>query len=709
MQDKIKKYINSPIFVDSNETDFSVILRTLLVTLLILSPIVLVTGLLTSNAEFVWGVIVTTGVVFGALWLLRQGFIKVAGLLLPLVLILLAMYFVFVGQGLNDTAFLLFPLAIILAGFFLGRLGLILFTLIAILYTFFILYATINDLIITCCNHLIRLDDAIAIVVILTATTVIFDMLSSRLSTMLVQTRHKEQALRESEAKLRLIYENAYDGISIYEELPNRSRRLIDCNDRYAEIAGRSKEELLKIGSTSQIQKKVSPEMNMEEVLRIRRENTPYHGLFSWNRPDGKENIIEYSAAPIQVGDRHWTIGLDRDITEHKQITEKLRENEAHLTAIINQMPFDLWACDADGRYIIQNAISLDIAGSLIGKTVDDLDVPPHLRSLYKKKHLQALSGQTVREEIEVMIKGQPRILESVQAPIFDKAPFSEGVPAEKNGRILGFIGLQFDITERKAAAQKLQEYSEQLEEMVAERTRALENAQERLIRQEKLAFLGQLAGSIGHELRNPLGIISNAIYFLKMALSDADVTIQDYLDLIGKRVAEADKIVSDLLNLSRNRSADLAPVQAKQLITDVLARHPVPETVTLSTNLADDLPALFVDAQQIQQVLSNLVINAYQAMPEGGALTLSAQLASQTAEAPTPAIVLAVRDTGAGMSSETLSKVFEPLYTTKTKGVGLGLAVSKNLVEINGGIIDVQSIPGQGATFIVTLPVNSS
>lgn len=256
------------------------------------------------------------------------------------------------------------------------------------------------------------------------------------------------------------------------------------------------------------------------------------------------------------------------------------------------------------------------------------------------------------------------------------------------------------DITERKEAEYKLKTYSERLEEMVAERTRDLEDAQERLIRQEKLAILGQLAGGIGHELRNPLGVISNAIYFLQMVLTDADATTTEYLTLINTRVQEAEKIVSDLLNLSRNRTADRTDVTVTELVDDALSRHPASDTVTIVQEFPSDLPVLFVDPQQIRQVLANLITNAYQAMPGGGQLTIAATARQDL-------VTLSITDTGTGMSPEIMAKVFEPLYTTKAKGIGLGLAISKNLAEANGGRINVQSIKGRGSTFTVSLPVS--
>jgi signal transduction histidine kinase len=163
--------------------------------------------------------------------------------------------------------------------------------------------------------------------------------------------------------------------------------------------------------------------------------------------------------------------------------------------------------------------------------------------------------------------------------------------------------------------------------------------------------------------------------------------------------VGEADKIVADLLNLSRTHVTVRQEIAVSGLVMETLQRHPPPEAVSVVTSMDTELPPVWVDPQQIVQVLGNLVSNAYQAMPDGGALTISARSEPEW-------VTLAVADTGVGIAPGMMEKIFEPLYTTKNKGIGLGLAVSKNLVEVNGGIIEVESREGQGTTFTISLPI---
>ncbi|KKL91342.1 hypothetical protein LCGC14_1895670, partial [marine sediment metagenome] len=256
------------------------------------------------------------------------------------------------------------------------------------------------------------------------------------------------------------------------------------------------------------------------------------------------------------------------------------------------------------------------------------------------------------------------------------------------------------EITSRKRAEEELKEHSERLEEIVEERTKDLKGAQKELIRKEKLSVLGQLAGGVGHELCNPLGVISNAVYYLKLVLQDADNDVKEYLETISAEVDCSTEIISDLLDLSRTRSGQREKVEISELINQILDKHRSPEEVELTTKIASDLPSVYVDSRQIGQVLHNLVTNAYQAMPEGGKLTISARAEKER-------VILSIIDTGCGISRENIKKLFEPLFTTKARGIGLGLTVCKNLVETNGGSIEVESKEGKGSTFTLFLPIN--
>ncbi len=279
--------------------------------------------------------------------------------------------------------------------------------------------------------------------------------------------------------------------------------------------------------------------------------------------------------------------------------------------------------------------------------------------------------------------------------------------PQDYNDRDVEIVstlaGMAWDIAEIKRAQEGLKAYSEKLEEMVEERTHDLREAQDQLVRQERLAVLGQLAGGVGHELRNPLAVMSSAVYFLKLIMPDADDRVKRHIGIIENEIGNADKIITDLLDFSRIKSVDREPVPASELVHRALERYPVCDPLTVFVEIPPDLPPVDVDPRQIVQVLGNLLTNACQAMPEQGSVTIRAE--RRTVES-TPMVGILIRDTGTGILPEHMGKLFEPLFTTKPKGIGLGLAVCRKLVDANGGRIEVQSKPGKGATFTVLLPV---
>ncbi|MFQ5922343.1 MAG: sensor histidine kinase [Anaerolineales bacterium] len=271
-------------------------------------------------------------------------------------------------------------------------------------------------------------------------------------------------------------------------------------------------------------------------------------------------------------------------------------------------------------------------------------------------------------------------------------------VKGEVNGHLI-VRSVHYAI-ERQRAEEALKMYSERLEEMVQERTRELREAHEDLIRKEKLATLGQLAGGIAHELRNPLGVIANAAYYLQSTLSDLGKTTNEYLELIASEVAAAEQIINNLFGFSLRRTPVKKESAVGELVSDVIKKQPPPENISITTDLPDDLPQLFADRQHVEQVMSNLVTNAYQAMPEGGELTIEAHTEGEELQ-------IIIQDTGCGISDEHIEKLFEPLFTTKARGIGLGLAMSKLLLESNQGRIAVKSEEGKGSTFMIQFPTN--
>jgi PAS domain S-box-containing protein len=262
------------------------------------------------------------------------------------------------------------------------------------------------------------------------------------------------------------------------------------------------------------------------------------------------------------------------------------------------------------------------------------------------------------------------------------------------------------DITERVQAEEKIRQLNAELEQRVEDRTRELREAQEKLVRHEKLVVLGQMSSSVGHELRNPLSVINSAVYYLKMIQPNAADDVKEYLGIIDQEVHTAEKIITDLLDFSRIKSVDREAVSVSELIRRTLERFPVPESVAVTIEVPSDLPQVFVDVHHMTQVLGNLTVNACQAMTSSNERTLIVGQLSLYSTVQNDMINITVKDNGVGISAENMKKIFEPLFTTKTKGIGLGLAVSQKLVAANEGRIEVESEAGKGTSFHVYLPI---
>jgi len=385
-------------------------------------------------------------------------------------------------------------------------------------------------------------------------------------------------------------------------------------------------------------------------------------------------------------------------INQRKQAEEALRESEESIATTLNSIGDAVIATDTEGRIVRLNPV----AEKLTGWNTSDA-IGNHVNDVFKiinentRKTVENPVERVLREGIIVGLANHTVLIakDGTELPIDDS-----GAPIKNDqGDITGVVLVFRDVTEKRQAELALKEYSERLEEMVEERTKELQEAQEELIRKEKLAMLGQLSGGVGHELRNPLGVISNAVYYLKMVLPDADETVKDYLETISSEVERSTDIVSDLLDLSRSRPAEREQVEVAELLAQVIDRQNPPEKVKVINKIGSDLPPLHVDSRQIGQVIENLVTNAYQAMPEGGTVSFQAK-------AEKDKLFIFITDTGCGISPENIAKLFEPLFTTRARGIGLGLAVSRNLAEANGGSIEVESEEGKGSTFTAILPI---
>lgn len=509
-------------------------------------------------------------------------------------------------------------------------------------------------------------------------------------------------ALRESEAFSQAILDNSPIGISVRSQ----TGQLLSANEAWRKIWAMPESDLLE-DRTQERQtlnfdaRDAYLEPHQDEVRRVYQQGGHLHLpelKTAHTRPGAAEWISQhFYAIQDERGQVKRVVILTEDITARKRAEDALETERNLLWTLIDNLPDRIYAKDLQGRKTLSNTADWQASGvkdpqDVIGKLDSDL-YPPEL------------AAQFTADDQAVMNSGIPIINREVPGLDAHGSPVwilsTKVTLRDSQGKTLGMVGIGRDITERKQVEDEVRQLNAELEERIEARTRELRETQEQLVRQEKLAVLGQLAGGVGHELRNPLSVINNAIYFLRLAQPEADEKVKEYLGIIETETHIADKIISDLLDFSRIKSVDVEPVTVAELVKRVLERFPAREGVSVTLKIPESLPTVYADPRQMTQILGNLVVNACQAMTTGGKLIISATKKSKE-------IAIAVKDTGMGIPPENMKKLFEPLFTTKAKGIGLGLAVSRKLVEANSGRIEVQSKPGKGSTFTIFLPIHN-
>lgn len=372
----------------------------------------------------------------------------------------------------------------------------------------------------------------------------------------------------------------------------------------------------------------------------------------------------------------------------------ELGMSPSRVASILDAVAHPIFVKDRSFRFVLLNQAFIDLVGypreELLGKTDYDFFREAEAR-FFREKDLELLrTSSTVRIEEEPITDaaGRVHILATTKVPLRDS-----------DGDVTHIVGIIHDITKLKEAEDRLRVANEELESRVRERTAALLHAQHRLIRQERLAVLGQLIGGLAHQIRNPLGAITNATFVLRRLLKDSsEPDVRRSLDILLEEAQQANRIVTDLVEYARVRPPTPERVSLESLVREVLKRSPPPDEVEVEV-LLDTLPPVSVDPGQLADALTNLLQNAYEAVPRPGGRILCKGSVDGSA------LVVAVEDSGTGVPDHAVARLFEPLVTTKANGLGLGLATARTLVENQSGSLTYRRSTLGGACFEVRLP----
>lgn len=255
-------------------------------------------------------------------------------------------------------------------------------------------------------------------------------------------------------------------------------------------------------------------------------------------------------------------------------------------------------------------------------------------------------------------------------------------------------------VEKMKQAEATLKRHREHLEEMVEERTRQLHKTQEDLLIAERLAVLGQLAGSISHEIRNPLNVISSSAYYLKMKLNNAEKKISEHIERIEAEVKNSTAVIDSLLSLSGIKEPHKERLNLAVILNDAVATSEIPDSVEVVKDIRADEIFLEADKEQLCMAFHNIIKNAIEAMVDKGRLTLKVDKEDNRQ------VKISFIDTGVGIAPENMHRLFEPLFTTKERGIGFGLAICKIIVKKHGGTITIESEFGKGTEVTVIFPI---
>ena len=404
----------------------------------------------------------------------------------------------------------------------------------------------------------------------------------------------------------------------------------------------------------------------------------------------GKRIPVNIATSPLRSSNNEIIGAIEnfRDLTKHKGLWAKLREERNKAQQYLNIAGVIIVAINDEGIVSLINRKGCDVLGykeeEIRGKNWCDLCVPERMRKERKDTLKKVMAGE--KKEVEdyensILTKsGEERIIAWHNTTLTDE-----------KGRIIGTLSSGEDITLRK-------------------------QTEEELIRSEKLVSLGQLAASIAHEVNNPLaGIMIYVKLFLRKYKEEKLQTenTEEQLLKIEKELDRTTRIIRNLLDFARQSEPNIRPVDINKVLEAalLLVGHQINlENIKLEKKSDAHLPLILADFDKIQQVLINIIMNAIQAMPDGGNLTIATSVAKgiRIGESLKDTIRIDIRDTGIGITKENMNKLFTPFFTTKEKGkgVGLGLSVVHGIIEQHNGKIMVTSEPNVGTTFSIYLEV---